>query len=369
MAELKSVFTPAVGGVFLEEGADFAVAETPATLSGADLSRLGGVIKLFLVTGECKPSELSPLMADFLAEASGGRSIDFGVSFLGRGGPALLRRFLKVLKEALKGRGVSSRFANKDFANLSSAQSKGLLASKGVELAAAFGRSTVWAGRLVAVQDIDAYSRRDYEKPFRDMKVGMLPPKLAQILINLTGVPAGTLWDPFCGGGVLLMEGTLMGYRMLGSDIDERVLEGARQNCRWLAGALLPSGSSGFAEIFRHDAREPLLGRPFNAVVTEAYLGKPHSFPFTPGEAEARFFELTPLFRTFFESLAKSGFRGPVVIALPALRLKTGGIALPEAAVRAAEAAGFKKRAAFRQPLLYARPDQVVGRAIYCFAI
>jgi hypothetical protein len=35
------------------------------------------------------------------------------------------------------------------------------------------------------VQDIDAYAERDFERPMRDAFVGMLPPKLAQIMLNL----------------------------------------------------------------------------------------------------------------------------------------------------------------------------------------
>ena len=42
----------------------------------------------------------------------------------------------------------------------------------------------------IACQNIDAYARRDRARPARDAFVGMLPPKLAQILVNLaTGNP------------------------------------------------------------------------------------------------------------------------------------------------------------------------------------
>ena len=60
--------------------------------------------------------------------------------------------------------------------------------------------------KVVGVQDIDAYSKRDQTRPARDAKVGMLPPKLAQILINLCGPlkPGSVVLDPFCGTGVVL---------------------------------------------------------------------------------------------------------------------------------------------------------------------
>ena len=43
-----------------------------------------------------------------------------------------------------------------------------------------------YMGITIAYQDVDAYAARDMDKT-RDMGVGMLPPKLAQTLINLTG--------------------------------------------------------------------------------------------------------------------------------------------------------------------------------------
>ena len=47
------------------------------------------------------------------------------------------------------------------------------------------GVNTIIA-RTTAVQDIDAYTLRDRGRPKRDARVGMLPPKLAQTIINLS---------------------------------------------------------------------------------------------------------------------------------------------------------------------------------------
>ena len=86
--------------------------------------------------------------------------------------------------------------------------------------------------RVIGVQDIDAYSRRDQARPARDAKVGMLPPKLAQILINLCGpLKAGSVvLDPFCGTGVVLQEALLMGYHAYGTDISDRMIEYSKKN-------------------------------------------------------------------------------------------------------------------------------------------
>lgn len=60
---------------------------------------------------------------------------------------------------------------------------------------------TVW------IQDIEGYSQRDMERE-RSMTVGMMPPKIAQIMINLgtKGDKNRALWDPFCGLGTTLIE-------------------------------------------------------------------------------------------------------------------------------------------------------------------
>ena len=88
----------------------------------------------------------------------------------------------------------------------------------------------------VGSQNIDAYSARDQARPARDAKVGMLPPKLAQIIINLAteNKSKGVLLDPFCGTGVILQEAMLMGYHCLGTDISDRMIDYSNRNLLWL---------------------------------------------------------------------------------------------------------------------------------------
>ena len=58
-----------------------------------------------------------------------------------------------------------------------------------------------------------------------------LPPVLARMLINLSRVPpGGTLLDPFCGTGGILLESSLLGLHTVGADLDRSMLEGAERN-------------------------------------------------------------------------------------------------------------------------------------------
>jgi len=70
--------------------------------------------------------------------------------------------------------------------------------------------------------------------------VGMLPPKLAQTIVNLaTGPTPPTedtiILDPFCGTGVILQESLLMGYGAYGTDLEPRMIDYTRENLAWLS--------------------------------------------------------------------------------------------------------------------------------------
>jgi tRNA G10 N-methylase Trm11 len=354
LAELKAKYPSAKWNF---EGDDFLMGEIDMDFSQDDLDRLGGTIKVAQVTAEAGKDNLVSSVADVLGEIYDGTKLNYGLSLYGIS-EMQLRPILIKLKKTLIEEGLKSRFINNEFKNISAAQFKSIR-EDGVEVVAAKAAGKYFIGKVVAVQDIDAYSFRDYEKPFRDMKVGMLPPKLAQILINLSGTE-GPVWDPFCGGGVLIMEGLLMGRAMAGSDIDERVLDGAWQNVEWLQNEF---NIKGRVNLFHHDATRPVPEIKFNAIVTEGYLGPPQNGPLHPDQAERIFGELQNLYVSFFSALKTANVTCPVVIALPFFKLRDGGEMLPDAMISRIMQMDFKSGA----PLQYARPDQAVGRAIYKF--
>ena len=149
--------------------------------------------------------------------------------------------------------------------------------------------------RVIGVQNIDDYTMRDRARPARDAKVGMLPPKLAQILINLCGpLPAETrLLDPFCGTGVVLQEAALMGYQPYGTDLDARMVEYSRKNLEWLVANREGSDSLSRPsvsnpsfrarislkqiEVEQGDATSFQWQSPIQAVASELFLGQPMS--------------------------------------------------------------------------------------------
>jgi tRNA (guanine10-N2)-dimethyltransferase len=87
-------------------------------------------------------------------------------------------------------------------------------------------------GRLLSRVDRPAYERRKVRyMPFNHPI--SIHPKFARALVNLTGIrDRGRLLDPFCGTGAVVMEAALSGCSAVGTDISERMIEGARTNLR-----------------------------------------------------------------------------------------------------------------------------------------
>jgi tRNA G10 N-methylase Trm11 len=127
-------------------------------------------------------------------------------------------------------------------------------------------------------QDIDSYTLRDRGRPKRDARIGMLPPKLAQIIVNLAVSQVASkrdklkILDPFCGTGVILQEAGLMGYGIYGTDLDERTVEYTRENLNWLTKMTVYEGFDSRFESA--DATSYHWPHEYDVVASETYLGR-----------------------------------------------------------------------------------------------
>jgi tRNA G10 N-methylase Trm11 len=365
---IAELFMHYPAGQFQALGQDWVLMDLPGALGQKDLDALGGSMKIGKVIPADKDENRTETLATALSGRYIGTKLDYGVSVYGMP-EQQLKTILIGMKKVLRAAEIKSRFINNNFQNITAAQYKSIR-GKGVELLVAKEGGRQWVAETVAMQDIDAYSQRDYGKPFRDMKMGMLPPKLAQILINLTGV-SGTLWDPFCGSGVVVMEGLLMGHPMIGSDIHAERVEGAKKNVEWLRKEF---GAKAEAALLVHDATKP-FSHAFDGIACESDLGMPHSQQIRPDMLQKIMAELDQLYVRFFESLKNTGHKSPVVIALPFFRSANGSQIGMDKTVQSIERLGFKRtpmlpdivKGEDRFSLKYSRPDQAVGRAIYRF--
>ncbi len=118
--------------------------------------------------------------------------------------------------------------------------------------------------RLFKVEKKHFYNLKPHKRPF--FYPGSMSPKLARCMVNLTGVTAGdVVLDPFCGTGGILIEAGIMGARVVGADIDERMVEGTIKNLEYC-------GVKDY-EIFQGDARNIGLSYRVNAIATDPPYG------------------------------------------------------------------------------------------------
>ena len=336
---------------------DFLILQTDTIIDQNEFNHLGGSIKVAEIVSESKKDEVINKLSNALASYYQGTKLDYGLSLYGMSENNLRSILLKLKKKLMKNE-IKSRFINNNFTNISSAQYKSI-SKNGIEIVMVKSDNKYLIGKVTGVQDIDAYSKRDFDKPFRDMQMGMLPPKLAQILINLTGIK-GKIWDPFCGSGTLVMEGLLQGRDMIGSDIGPERVNGAKKNIDWLKKEFHTSAN---ADLFVHDAIRP-IDKQFDAIAFEGDLGIPHNQFIRPDKLQDIMDELDDLYIRFFENLMQMKCQSPIICALPFFKLRDGKEMDMWKTIETIEGMGFVQQI---DHLKYSRENQTVGRAIYKF--
>ncbi len=190
-------------------------------------------------------------------------------------------------------------------------------------------------GRSTSVHDIDAWSTRDFEKPARDAKRGMLPPKLARTMVNLSGISSGTILDPFCGTGTVSMEASLLGFDGIASDADPEAIEATKQNIEWLSSVIpnmivIPAKAGTHVEILQSDARDVArrIKKDVDAIVTEPFLGNPKKL--THAQREEHALGIADLYADALKNWTKFLEKGArVVMVIPLYVTKKGLVAIP----------------------------------------
>ncbi|MFA5155132.1 MAG: methyltransferase domain-containing protein [Patescibacteria group bacterium] len=263
--------------------ADFLVAENDQDFQAAEIiKRLGGIIKVGRIVAEVPASDRSRLAAIIQDLAgtkqanSGSGKFNFGFSDYGQ--TAVDKKNLGLsLKQYFSGRGVSSRFVTSREKTLSSVVvTQNKLLTRGIEIVLTADNGQLLIGETLAVQPFKDLSLRDYGRPARDDLSGMLPPKLAQIMINLAQVPENAvIIDPFCGSGTILSEAALLGYQHLfGSDMSPKAINDTHKNIAWLKE--LYKLDSFQLKLFTKKAENLskfIKSESIDAVITEPYLG------------------------------------------------------------------------------------------------
>lgn len=345
------------------------------------ITRLGGTIKIGRIISETEDT----LDAGSLAELFGttDKKVFFGFSFYNlTTGSARFSKIVKSgsrlgmeLKKAFKNQNeVSSRWVSSKEDTLSSViVAKNKLLTHGKELNFFIEQDKIYIGETIVVQDFEKYGERDFGRPNRDDKSGMLPPKLAQIMLNLSQVdPDDVVLDPFCGSGTVLQEAALMKYKNItGSDVSPRAIDDTKANLDWFSKHNPEQDID--ANVFISDVKDiskKLDSNSVDAIVTEPYLGPPK---FKIHQIDGIIKELTTLYIAAFgefSKILKPG--GRIIMTVPAWRVGDNVKHLP--VLDQVEKLGFRQiefsdnniqKNQSRSGLIYQRESQKVVREIW----
>lgn len=299
------------------------------------MNLLGGTVKLGQIIKILDISEASPqAVADLMGQGSEISSLDFGCTIYANSQKTRTKykNYPIQIKKALRAKGWSVRWVTgKGQETLSPAAVAKcrLTTPPNADLCLFFAQNKIFIGQTQQVQNADAWSLRDYGRPFRNDKAGMLPPKLARIMVNLTGVKhQDTILDPFCGSGTILMEAALAtkSEHLIGSDIEDKQIHDSIKNTDWLIKEkILHSKEQTRFKFFTSDVKQlarHLPAKSINCVVSEGWLGPPLHGHEDAREVRKNAEKISDLWEkalTHIKPLLKKGAR--LVIIIPSFRV------------------------------------------------
>lgn len=338
------------GAEVVDRSSSFLIMETDKIDCQKMVDKMGGSIKIAEIISEKVDKKL---IIETLRQVQGDSKLNFGISYY----ECKPDKLGMEIKGELKKAGISSRLVvGKDKA-LSSVIVKKNKVNEFLIIA------DKYLAHTLAIQDFEAYGKRDFARPERDMRSGSMPPKLAQIMINLAQVDlTEKIHDPFCGSGTILQEALVMGYQKVsGSDKSEKAISDTRKNLAWLSRHFdIPE-----VQVSQIDVRELSASvKNIEAVVTEPYLGPPLRGGESREEILHNIDELEDLYTGAFEQFSELlNENGKVVIVFPTFRV--GKEVLELKIMDKIKDLGFTQTS--KDDLFFSRPDQKVYRNIRVF--
>lgn len=335
------------------------------TTPGELMHKLGGVVKiskhLSSLDRDASDDVIHQEIAEQLTALTKDDKITFGLGEFGRNHlPALS---MEKIKDLLKDKDRKARYIEGPRYGLSAA----ILLHRSVsEIIVIRTEEETILALTEAVQDIDAWTKIDRVKPYADRKKGMLPPKVARIMINLAcgrnPNPEAAVFDPFCGSGTILMEAAARGLEVIGSDLDAEAVEGSLENLKWFTETFAATFDF---HVYQGDATKIQLNKKVQYLVTEPFLGKPKP---APHQIDNIFKGLEKMYLGAFKhwrSLLVPGAR--VVIIFPRALASSIGIKRDvtlDALIDKLKPLGYTP---LLEPVLYHRPQAMIGREIRVF--
>ncbi len=207
---------------------DIAIVETEKILDTNTLHLLGGTIRIISLQipkagfKEYIESHIKKIQSDKIniALSAYGDEID-------------RKNLSSNIKNTMKKHGKNIRYVGENHKNINAGSyKKNRLGKYQTEYNLVNIGEKTYFGITLACQDVDAYARRDITK-IRDMEIGMMPPKLVQILLNIASHQdtTKTIYDPFCGLGTTLIEAIDAGFHAVyGSDLNPEMVANSKNS-------------------------------------------------------------------------------------------------------------------------------------------
>jgi len=355
-------------------------------------TNLGGSIKIGTI--ETRHSTINDLIKSLSADnlvqnyfTQHQQKIIFGFSCYGtlssRNHRQIYNQGLRIKKE-LKQNGYKSRLLLGEYGALTSVQiTKNDVLARGADILIVESENNVFLGKTHTVQAFEKYSHQDYGRPQRDARSGMIPPKLAKIMINCAKTKSkDVLLDPFCGSGTIIQQAQVLGIQnIIGSDISKKAIEDTKQNISWQK-QQYPQSTDNIT-LFTLDVKnlqKEIQSNTVDCIVTEPYLGPPLQKEPTDKEAQKNIETLEALYTDSFKSFSHVLKNGAIiVIVFPLFKTKHGTYVLK--ILETIQQFGFSRinpipdqasvfshvNPTARGSLIYKRPDQKVHREIFIF--
>lgn len=258
----------------------------------------GGVIKIGQILDETGFDESEEKFSSFFtADNLIGRylsaatsKLHVGISLYDAGGD---KKYLQILsrqligfnlqiKRTLGGKNLRVGFVRVKERNLSSVSVvKNKLLAQGVEIVLVISPDKIFMGKTLVVQDFELFGRRDVGRPYLDKRSGIIPTKLARIMVNLSGVSQdGALLDPFCGSGTIIQEAVVLGIKKVtGADISSKAVNDTEKNLDWFFRNFPHYNQSSYnIKLMQTDVSvisQKIPTNSFDAIVTEPFLSPP----------------------------------------------------------------------------------------------
>ena len=138
-----------------------------------------------------------------------------------------------AIKYKNRSRNIDSQIIIKSLAEIYTINREVNLINPKIEIRCLITNEYVYVYKKITKIDRSQFENRKVQfRPF--FSPISIHPKLSRFMVNLSMIKKNEiLLDPFCGTGGILIEAGLLGYKIIGNDIDNNIINGCNKNLKY----------------------------------------------------------------------------------------------------------------------------------------